>query len=276
MNSYDYVVQHGIALGENGVPYDTCQNDAIIGNAVRLTNYAAVIWAAGNESTADDTFNATEQTRVADYLDRGGRLFVSGSEIAWDLDYNAAGKFFMSNYLHAVFENDDAGTYNFSPVAGGAFSGNPATRFDDGTFGTYDVEYPDRLTPVLGATNALVYAGNAAAAAIQWNNQVIYWGFPFETITTASAREAYMLDVLKYLGVFPQPVILAFDPQTATLSWSAIPGKRYRVQYKANLGGPLIWSSLAGDVTASGDVATKVDPGALPGQRFYRVVMLEP
>ena len=97
-----------------------------------------------------------------------GRLSVSCAEIAWELNGTA----FLSNYLHAVLENDDAGTYNFSPVAGAAFSGNPAARFDDGTFGTYKVEYPDRLTPVLGATNALVYTGSAAAAAIQWNNHV--------------------------------------------------------------------------------------------------------
>jgi hypothetical protein len=274
MNSYDYIVQHGIALGENGTPYDSCQNDAVIGNAVRMTNYAAVIWGAGNESTADDTFNATEQTRVADYLDRGGRLFVSGAEIAWDLDYNAAGRFFISNYLRAAFESDDAGTYNFSPVAGAAFSGNPAARFDDGTFATYNVGYPDTLTPVLGATNALLYTGSTAAAAIQWNNQVIYWGFPFETVTTASAREAYMLDVLKYLGVFPPPVILAFDPPTATLSWSAIPGKRYRVQYRTALNG--LWASIPGDVIAVGNTAVKVDTIASAGRRFYRVVMLEP
>jgi hypothetical protein len=172
-------------------------------------------------------------------------------------------------------ENDDAGTYNFSAIAGSVFGGNPGARFDDGTFGTYNVAYPDRLTPLGGASAALTY-GASTVAAIQWNNQLIYLGFPFETITTAVAREAYMLDVLKYFDILPKPIILAFDPQSATLSWQAIPGKRYRVQYKNDLA-VAAWSTLAGDVIATSHIVTRVD-STVSGlaQRFYRVLMLEP
>ncbi|HTD87260.1 MAG TPA: hypothetical protein VK850_11850 [Candidatus Binatia bacterium] len=271
MNSFDYVVQHGIALGQNGVPYDSCQNEAILANLVRLTNYPAVIWGAGNESTADDTFSVTEQSRVMDYLDRSGRFFVSGAEIAYELNGTA----FLTNYLHAALENDDARTNYFSPTPSSIFVGNPAARFDDGTFGTYNVGYPDRLTPLNGATTALVYGGSTTAAAIQSSNRLVYLGFPFETITTAAAREAYMLDVLKYFDVLPKPVILAFDPQSATVSWWAIPGKRYRLQYRTNLSAPT-WTFVLGDATPADHMATRVDPAAIPGQRFYRVVMLEP
>jgi hypothetical protein len=283
MNSFDYVVQHGVALGRNGVPYDSCQNETIATGQVRLTNYAAVIWACGLESTADETFSAAEQTRVAEYLDAGGRLFVSGSEIAWDLDRasgpTAADRAFLNNYLHASLvndTNDDAGTYNFSALASGVFAGNPPARFDDGSFGGYDVQYPDRLTPLGGATVAIVYAGTTAAAAVQSSNRVIYFGFPFEAITASSAREVYMLDVLKYFDVLPKPVILAFAPESATLSWRAIVGKRYRVQYKMSLTAP-VWTSLAEDVVATNNLAMKVDTTTVgASQRFYRVVMLEP
>jgi len=126
-----------------------------------------------------------------------------------------------------------------------------------------------------GATAAIAYGGSTAAAAIQSSNRLVYFGFPFETINTASTREAYMLDVLKYFDVLPKPVILEFDTQSATVSWWAIPGKRYRVQFKTNLAEP-VWASLSGDVIPAGRVATKVDTGAPPDQRFYRVVMLEP
>jgi len=66
INSFDYVVQHAQALGRNGMAYDTCQNEAIANGQVRLTNYISAIWAAGLESTADETFSAAEQARVAD------------------------------------------------------------------------------------------------------------------------------------------------------------------------------------------------------------------
>jgi hypothetical protein len=283
MNSFDYVVQHGVALGRNGVAYDSCQNEAVASRLVRLTNYAALIWACGLESTADETFSATEQARVAEYLDAGGRLFVTGSEIAWDLDRasgpTAADRAFLNNYLHASLgndTNDDAGTYNFSAVAGGIFTGNPAGRFDDGSFGGYNVHYPDVLTPWNGATAAILYTGTMAAAAVQSSNRVIYFGFPFEAIASASAREAYMLDVLKYFDVLPKPVMLAFAPESATLGWRAIPGKRYRVQHKTDLAAPF-WSSLGADVIATNNLATKVDTNTVgTQQRFYRVVMLEP
>jgi YD repeat-containing protein len=59
---------------------------------------------------------------------------------------------------------------------------------------------------------------------------------------------------------------------TATVSWSAVAGKKYRVQYKDSV--TAAWSYLAGDVTATGPKASKVDD-TIVGQpkRFYRVVV---
>jgi len=57
------------------------------------------------------------------------------------------------------------------------------------------------------------------------------------------------------------------------LTWTAIPGVRYRVVFKDSLGQP-DWNDLAGDVVAASQTATKtVTPG--PQQRFYRVQAVE-
>jgi len=57
------------------------------------------------------------------------------------------------------------------------------------------------------------------------------------------------------------------------LTWTAIPGLRYRAVFKDNLGQPN-WNDLAGDVVAAGQTATKTDtPGAQ--QRFYRIRTVE-
>ncbi len=58
------------------------------------------------------------------------------------------------------------------------------------------------------------------------------------------------------------------------LSWSAIAGLTYRVEYKNRLDDPA-WTALPPDVTASGPVATKTDPLG-PNQRFYRVRVVSP
>ncbi len=289
MNAFDYVVQHGKALGRNGVPFDSCQNEAVVNNQIRLTNYAAVIWACGLESTADETFSATDQLRVADYLDRGGRLFVSGAEIAWDLDRTtgptANDRAFLRDYLGASLgdeTNDAAGTYNIAAVQGSIFSGNGSARFDDGTFGGYNVRYPDRLTPVTNALTAITYAGNRGAAGLQQadastGNRVVYFGFPFESITSSTARDTYMLDVLNFFEALPKPDILTIDVtmEATTLVWRSIPGRRYRVQHQAVLSSGA-WFQLVGDVTATNTIASKSDTSPAQMQRFYQIVLLEP
>ncbi len=70
--------------------------------------------------------------------------------------------------------------------------------------------------------------------------------------------------------------ITAVDAEfgTMTLSWSATPGTKYRVNYKTEIDEPF-WSDLAGDVTASGSTATKTDPSVdSQHHRFYRIQVL--
>jgi hypothetical protein len=230
---------------------------------------------------------------VTNFLNAGGRLFLSGSEIAWDLGRasgpTAADRAFLQNQLHASLggeTNDDAGTYSFAPVPGGIFTGDPAGRFDNGTAGIYDVRFPDVLMPVgPNAQAALNYTGGLpGAAALQHadpstGSKLVYFGFPFETISNATLRESLMFDVLSFFGVVPAPILAApsvqWPPGIVALSWSAIPGRRYRVQFKNSLG-EAAWTNLGAVVIASGDTASLVDAGAVVSQqRFYRVVIVD-
>lgn len=61
----------------------------------------------------------------------------------------------------------------------------------------------------------------------------------------------------------------AFD-----LTWTAIPGQKYRVQFKNDLNDPN-WSDFVPDVTASLSSAFKSDPLSAT-QRFYRVLVVTP
>jgi hypothetical protein len=59
---------------------------------------------------------------------------------------------------------------------------------------------------------------------------------------------------------------------TVTLSWTAIPGRTYRVQYKTDLN-ENNWSELGDNIIATGNTASKTD--AMVGNiRFYRVELL--
>lgn len=59
-----------------------------------------------------------------------------------------------------------------------------------------------------------------------------------------------------------------------TVVWCAVPGRTYRVQFKDRVDAP--WTDLPGDVTASGETASKTDSTAGASlARFYRAVLLQ-
>ncbi len=70
----------------------------------------------------------------------------------------------------------------------------------------------------------------------------------------------------------PPPVIEAISVSngTVTLTWSAVAGQKYRVQFNADLSSTN-WSDLPPDITASGPTASATDPNTSEAQRFYRV-----
>lgn len=225
-NSYDYTVRHALAVGNHpsNIGVDTVDNLAVINGNVNLANYRAVIWMSGEESTADDTFNPTEQTEVASYVSGGGKLFVSGSELGWDLVAQAGGSSFFSGSLRSGYVGDDANSYAATGVANSIFSGI-SLAFDDGTGGTYNVDSPDVLSASNGSTALLNYSTGGVAATM-WKSTLagaatIVMGFPFETITSAAGRAAIMrkaLDSFGFSGFAPR-----FQPAPAPLT-PTLPG----------------------------------------------------
>jgi hypothetical protein len=67
-----------------------------------------------------DTLDDAEQAAVADFLDKGGRLFLMGPEVLWDIDPEESE--FARNYLHVVGKEDDVGTEKVRGVAGDPIS----------------------------------------------------------------------------------------------------------------------------------------------------------
>jgi hypothetical protein len=59
----------------------------------------------------------------------------------------------------------------------------------------------------------------------------------------------------------------------ATLTWNAVTGQTYRLQYKSDFAAAS-WNDVPGDVPATGDTATKVHPLGADPQRLYRVVLV--
>ncbi|MCG3121252.1 MAG: hypothetical protein ALAOOOJD_04259 [bacterium] len=203
---HDFAFHYGHAIAANGFSFETCANEAIISGAVSLVDYQAVFWLLGDESTTDETFSAAEQTRVRAYLQNGGNLFVSGSEVAWDLDTQAQGssldEAFLHDYLKADYVADDANNLSVSGVAGSIFAG---LNFAYGT-SPYPEDYPDAINAFGGGAICLRY-GNGLNAGVQFAGtfpngvrpgKLVYLGFAFETIAGAAARQEVMRRVLEF------------------------------------------------------------------------------
>ena len=206
-NSFDYSVQHaqGVASTSHDVRIDYAANEAVVSGHVNLADYDAVIWILGEESSGSDTFDGNEQLQVASYLAQGGRLFVSGAEIGWDLDQLNNGRAFYNSILKANYVADDANTYAVQGTAGSILAGLNFS-FDDGAE-VYDVTYPDVIAPVAGAQPTLSYSGGTGGTAgIQWDGgpesgRLVMLGFPFETIVSRSARTEMMQRVFDFFDL---------------------------------------------------------------------------
>ena len=100
-NSRDYTAQvmAAIQTAAPGMHVNSTSNEAVISGAINLTDYATVVWILGEESTVNDTFDATEQTKTSQFLAAGGNLFVTGAEIGWDLDQQNNGRTFFEGTL---------------------------------------------------------------------------------------------------------------------------------------------------------------------------------
>ncbi|HED06156.1 MAG TPA: T9SS type A sorting domain-containing protein [Ignavibacteria bacterium] len=223
-NHFDFIRFDAEPVFDNGYPFSSTSNEAVFEGKVSLSDYNNVIWILGDESTADQTFNQFEQDSVKSFLENGGNLFVSGSEIGYGLDrsgYSSSEDIsFYKNYLKAEYINDapegkKAYYYSAQPIGSGIFEGLSKFNFDDGTHGTIDVDWPDAIAAINGSKDVLQYVGvpvSQGVAGISFSGmfpngkkggKLVYLAFPFETIYPANVRIAYMKKVFDF---FETPV----------------------------------------------------------------------
>ena len=197
--NHDFVTLAADAMA--GTSFDTADNAEVEGGALSLAGYDAVVWMLGEESTAQESFSSAEQGVLETYLDAGGKLFVSGAEIGWDLvaQGSSADQTFYETYLKAVYVADDAGTYNAESATDGIFDGIGAMSFAGGPI---DIGYPDEIDVHGGSQLALSYVGGGGGpAGVSYSGafRVVNMGFPFESVGDAITRSSMMDRVLDFL-----------------------------------------------------------------------------
>jgi len=203
---HTFVLKYGNSLEALSINFISIKNSELQNGLFQLENYDYVFWILGDESTVDETFNSTDQAHVIEYLESGGNLFVSGSEIGWDLDYKGSekDKDFYNNYLKANYLSDDA-EYPFS-VEGLENTALAGCSFNFGQ--TYEEDYPDEIETQNGSTLCLKYS-NGKGAGIEYtgyfgnttvNSSLIYLAFPLESTANAEHFNEVISNSINYFN----------------------------------------------------------------------------
>jgi subtilisin family serine protease len=199
------------ALRTLGASYDVW-NHSVKGTPALavLQQYSAVFWSC---EWAFPSLDSADRSVVASYLSGGGKLFLSGQDIGWDLastdgiEYgtsSGASKIFFEQYLKSAFVNDDALTGNITGKENDTIGMNLSfIRFQP--FRASGEQYPDVLNPLGGSVVSFQYAdgsqaGKGASILYSGEYKLLYFGFGgFESIVDSSVRITVMDRILKWI-----------------------------------------------------------------------------
>ena len=198
-NTYDFVRLHAPHLMRLQDTYgvSSCTNEAMCDSIISLPDFRAVDYLLGEESSVTESLNSDEQAVIANFLSSYGKLFISGSEIGWDLVNlgTMSDSLFYSQVLHASYVADAPGgtassCYSFTTPFG-------IFNFDDGTHGTYNVDYPDVIAAAdtVATTVGLIgeYTGFVeSACGVFVSGSLVYIAVPFETIYPESSASVFI------------------------------------------------------------------------------------
>ena len=209
--SHNYIRKYAYHIKKLDLGFSYCLNESVYDGDISLNDFKTVFWILGDESSKDDTFNSVEQDSLISFLRNGGNLFVSGSEIGWDLEGKSdhptqKDKDFYHNFLKADYVDDAPNGkketyYTLEGINGKIFRNLTDITFDDGTHNTFNVSYPDIINPVNGAIGCLKFqdvattngfAGVSFEGMFPGGNsegKLVHITVPFETIYPSSKRQ---------------------------------------------------------------------------------------
>jgi hypothetical protein len=189
---HDFAAMIGEAVG----PAASISHRALTEDGFDLSAYPAVIWLAGDQSTGDHALTAAEQTALLDYVNAGGHLVVSGSEVGFDLGASASGADFLDDCFGAVLAADDAGSHE---VAGqGRLAMIPSFAIG-GPGAAYPVASPDALGATANGEVVLEY-GSGGAAAVGRPGRAALVAFPLELVAAGPPRDTLVQALLAFAG----------------------------------------------------------------------------
>lgn len=204
---------------DEGAQYETyyedalaaAQTDLIFGrwdvamnalDAAYLENLDVVVWFTGSVWQEGHTLAPTDQLMLQDYLDQGGRLFLSGQGIGLDCRTDQ----FYADYLHSIFRQpnvlehhilgivDDPISDGLDFQTSGGDGANNQTRQS-----SQDADTSGFATPLFDWETPPAQGGHPAIKIVTDVFRIVYLGFGLEGIDNAEDRNAVMGNSIAWL-----------------------------------------------------------------------------
>lgn len=200
LSYHNFAYFYSSAIKEFNREFDAAANETISAGLINLNEYSGIFWFLGDESTANKTFNPNEQLVVMEYLRGGGKLFITGSEIGYEL--SSTSPTFLSNYLKANFVQDNSGSLS-------VYSNGILFRIFPSDIilgGTYPEDWPDVIQPVNGSQVCLLYR-NQKTAGIFYDGifpngtvpgKLIFLSFALETTLNLVSKNLLIEDAIRF------------------------------------------------------------------------------
>lgn len=233
-NTFDHVVAHGEALAKAGYAFDSATADAY-GAGLNDANYRAIDWIAGRQRTVmpfegmkgnqgePDRMKPEFQVlpkdardRISSFIDRGGKIFLSGAYIIEDLTTGGVANDdsiqFASDVLGVEFFKAKATSANEVSAVDGAGNFKDIKPF---RFGrdleaeinilptVYNVNSAESFLPTKEGFSALLEYADTRQTACMGSGTVVIAGFPLETVMPPARRSEIIGAVMKQVGVAP-------------------------------------------------------------------------
>jgi len=166
------------------------------------------------------------------YLDQGGKLFLTGQDIGWDLcssdseNSNWESKAFYHNYLHANYISDDADNTSISGVEGDPITDGMSFNIAGGD-GANNQQYPSIIDPYDDAASTMLTYSTGQGAAVRAEKddyRVVYLAFGYEAIDNPTSRRELLEKSLDWLGPAAPITSIAEEPVTRTSPTLTIEG----------------------------------------------------
>lgn len=166
---------------------------------ITIPNIPLIIWETGSNSYGN-TLNMSEQSFIDNYLNNGGKLFLSGQGISFDLRNSE----FLAYTLHAAFIRPYNAGHNLVGIAGNPVSEGLNFTINGGD-GANNQGRQEKIRPYDAAASVLWHwenVGGDTSAALQIQTaqyRAVYMAFGFEAINSTDGRAEVMRRIVDWL-----------------------------------------------------------------------------